>query len=300
MLQPRMRSGLDASEKMRFSLRASSGERFWSGFEAATYDISAGTQEKAPSPHYGLIMHLGPATYGTCRCEGPALNRLMKAGDMDLIPVGCGAMWRDEAPGRVLNVRLSPGILRAAAESSQRISASVAPKLQFNDPIVEHLAWALVFELENGDASDRLLAESIGAAIALQLVQKHTALSPLSLPRGLSRRQLNAVTSYIHEHLAENLSLVELAALVGVSPSHFKVLFKLAVGVPVHQYVIRCRVDYAVRLLAQGETRLCDVAQQSGFAHQSHMTRCMRRMLGMTPGAALREFWNDATKRPDV
>jgi AraC family transcriptional regulator len=70
-----------------------------------------------------------------------------------------------------------------------------------------------------------------------------------------------------------------------VSPSHFKALFKQAVGLPVHQYVIRSRVDFAIDLLRDGKLPLSDVALQAGFANQSHMARCMRRVAGVTPGA---------------
>jgi len=72
--------------------------------------------------------------------------------------------------------------------------------------------------------------------------------------------------------------------VAGVSPSHFKTLFKRSVGMPVHQYVIRTRVDYATELLQRGEGPLADIALQAGFANQSHLARCMRRIAGVTPG----------------
>ena len=78
--------------------------------------------------------------------------------------------------------------------------------------------------------------------------------------------------------------LARLAGVAGVSPSHFKTLFKQSAGMPVHQYVIRRRVEYAAELLQCGDPPLADVALQAGFSSQSHMARCMRRILGVTPG----------------
>lgn len=297
MLHARTPKASREPEQMRFAVRATSAERFWSGFEAATYDVSAGVQFKSPGPFHGLVMHLAQPANGECRCEDLQLDRVMRAGDMDVIPAGHAAYWRDETPGRALNVRLTPAIVQSAAQSLQQRGSAIAPHLQLHDPVLEHLAWALVFELEQGVASDRVLAESLGDAIALQLVRVSSSAPPLEATRGLTRRQAAAVTAYIKEHLADDLTLADLAGVVGLSPSHFKVQFKSSIGVPVHQYVIRARVDHAVRLLVEGKTRLCDVAQQSGFAHQSHLTRCMRRLLGMTPGAALRELGNDAPER---
>ena len=57
-----------------------------------------------------------------------------------------------------------------------------------------------------------------------------------------------------------------------------------------HQYVIRRRVDFALNLLLHGAARLSEVAVQAGFADQSHMARCMRRVIGMTPTDVRRQL----------
>lgn len=92
------------------------------------------------------------------------------------------------------------------------------------------------------------------------------------------------VFDYVRENIANDLSLRELAAVAGTSPSHFKALFKRAVGTPVHQYVIRTRVEYAAEILQREGLPLADVALQAGFSNQSHLALCMRRVMGVTPG----------------
>ena len=77
--------------------------------------------------------------------------------------------------------------------------------------------------------------------------------------------------------------------MAGVSPSYFKALFKAAVGVPAHRYVVRRRVARAVELIKSGDHPLAEVALETGFAHQSHMARAMRNVLGRTPGELARE-----------
>jgi len=112
--------------------------------------------------------------------------------------------------------------------------------------------------------------------------------APSRIAKGLPKRRLQQVTDYIHEQLAHDLSLAELAGIAEVSPSHFKALFKEAVGVPVHQYVVRCRVEYAIDLLTRDAAPLRDIALQAGFSHQSHMARCMRRITGKVPSELVR------------
>jgi AraC family transcriptional regulator len=91
------------------------------------------------------------------------------------------------------------------------------------------------------------------------------------------------VIEYIEAHLDQDLTLSELATVAGFSVSHFKPLFKHAVGVPVHRYVVERRVELARRLLVTGRLTMAEIAVEAGFAHQSHMARCMRRVLGLSP-----------------
>jgi AraC family transcriptional regulator len=57
--------------------------------------------------------------------------------------------------------------------------------------------------------------------------------------------------------------------------------------VPLHQYVIRRRVERARLLLAQGDLPISQVAFAAGFTHQSHMARHVRRLLGVAPSDLL-------------
>lgn len=71
---------------------------------------------------------------------------------------------------------------------------------------------------------------------------------------------------------------------------YLKTLFKRSTGVPVHEYVVQRRVERAKVLLMRGELPASQVALQAGFAHQSHMARCMRRVLGVAPTALARAW----------
>jgi AraC family transcriptional regulator len=96
------------------------------------------------------------------------------------------------------------------------------------------------------------------------------------------------VTEYIEEHLDQDLSLAQLAGVAGVSSSHLKTLFKRSTGLPVHEYVMQRRVECAKALLLRGELPASQVALEAGFAHQSHMARWMRRVLGVSPSSVVR------------
>jgi len=94
---------------------------------------------------------------------------------------------------------------------------------------------------------------------------------------------LRILTEFIETHLDRKLHLADLATVAGVSVTRLKVLFRNSTGVPVHQYVVRRRVEFARALMTTSAMPASEIAVAAGFAHQSHMASTMRRMLGQTP-----------------
>ncbi len=276
---------------MRFALRKWSRDRPWTGFEAGLFDTSAGLAETPPFPNHSVSMLVGAPIVATCRCDGVVHRRLQAPGDIDVVPAGFSGAWVDEGPTTMLIVNVTPSLVRTAAEGMgiDPGGVSIQPQLGLKDPQIEHIAWALKAELEADEPMGRLYADSLGLALAAHLLRRYAPLAPRRVTSGLSKRRLQRVIDYIHEHLTDDLSLAELAEVANLSPSHFKVLFKQSVGVPVHQYVITTRVQYAIGLLVRDKHTPSDVALQAGFADQSHMARCMRRVAGLTPSVLKRE-----------
>jgi AraC family transcriptional regulator len=272
--------------KMQFSFRQTSRGRFWTGLEAAIIVTSGGLSQARYTKEHGISVQLGSPIRTTARFDGVVARRLQVPGSVDLMPLGFSGEWQDEGPTAFLCIHLSPTLMQTAAEGMEvnPDRVSLLPQLQITDPQIEHIGLALKAELETPEPSGRLFVDGLGLALAARLMRQHGPLVPRRT-NGLPKCRLRRVTDYIHDHLAEDLRLGQLAEVASVSPSHFKVLFKQSVGVPVHQYVIRSRVDYAIDLLLKSRLPMSDVALQAGFANQSHMARCMRRLTGLTPSS---------------
>jgi AraC family transcriptional regulator len=121
-------------------------------------------------------------------------------------------------------------------------------------------------------------------ALSARLVSRYAIRRPGPTTRlTLSASRMRRVTDYIEANLDGDLSLRLLAQIAGLGLSHFKTLFRHTAGVPLHQYVIRRRVERASLLLAQGDLPISQVALAAGFTHPSHMARHVRRLLGVAP-----------------
>lgn len=200
--------------------------------------------------------------------------------------------WADDRASTILLISVAPALLAAAAARTGLAGEPLDLALHFplRDPKLEHLAWAFEAELRSeppGESIDPLYGDSLAMAMAAHLLRQYRASATrgAATDGGLLPRQLKRVTEHIEAHVDRRLALAELAAVAGVSASHFKSLFKRSTGLPVHQYVIRRRVERARLLLLEPSASIADVAAQTGFANQSHLARWMRRVAGVTPTA---------------
>ncbi len=108
-------------------------------------------------------------------------------------------------------------------------------------------------------------------------------LAPIEVVGGLPPRRLQRVLEHVKENLEKDLSVAEMAQVVGMSQYYFSKLFKMSTGTTPHQYVMRQRVERAQELLRDGNTALVEVATHVGFETQSHFTSVFRRLVGITP-----------------
>ena len=269
----------------RVNLLSSSG-RGWNGFGAALLGISAGTHRIPAMSHHRVGVHVGPPVMARCLCEQRRYARVQAHGDADVIPAGLNGQWTDEADCTILSIWISESFTRKTLEQLELKSseAGIRPQLQMRDPRFQHLAWALQAELEAGEASDPLYAESLCTAMVVRLIDSGGSIATLEgRRRALAPRTATRVTDFIESNLDQRLTLDELAALAQLSVPHFKVLFRETLGTPVHRYVVQRRVERAKALLLQGRLSTSQVALETGFSHQSHMAHWMNRLLGLTP-----------------
>ncbi|MBI6924574.1 AraC family transcriptional regulator [Pseudomonas putida] len=87
---------------------------------------------------------------------------------------------------------------------------------------------------------------------------------------------------YLHDNLARDVGLEELAIACGIDRYRLTRAFKAAFGLAPHAYLIQLRLTRARRLLASGASP-ADVAVTLGFADQSHLGRWFRRAYQLTP-----------------
>jgi AraC family transcriptional regulator len=88
---------------------------------------------------------------------------------------------------------------------------------------------------------------------------------------------------YIESHLADPLTLDEVAAIAGISRFHLVRAFAAATGLSVMRYVRARRLSEAARTLADGAPDILSVALDADYGSHEAFTRAFRDRFGVTP-----------------
>lgn len=133
-----------------------------------------------------------------------------------------------------------------------------------------------------------LYIEALTTAFAIHFLRRYSSLG--SMPQqtrvlgGLTPRAMREVEEFIEANLAHDISLADLAGRVGLSYSHFLRAFRQSFGEPPHRFLMNMRTRRAEMLIRTSDKPLKQIAQETGFASQSHMTTVMGRLLHIRPG----------------
>lgn len=161
------------------------------------------------------------------------------------------------------------------------------PEISFRSPLVgdpvlaQRLRGALA-SFENPDAF-QLEREARLMSVVARLVTHHASPDQPLRSVGREPRAVRQAMEWIEAHACKRVSLRSLAAAASLSPCYLVRTFRCHVGVTPHTYHTIVRTHRARALLLAG-VPVAVAALETGFCDQSHLTRCFKRILGVTPG----------------
>jgi AraC-like DNA-binding protein len=106
---------------------------------------------------------------------------------------------------------------------------------------------------------------------------------------GRAPRAVRRARAFLHEALAEKITLDDLAERAALDKFHLVRAFRHEVGLPPYEYLTYLRVSRAKELLRRGAL-VAEAAQEVGFCDESQLHRHFRRIVGVTPGVYARSL----------
>jgi AraC-like DNA-binding protein len=197
--------------------------------------------------------------------------------------------WR-RAAGRVGTFEVHPRffeeVLRRSDIAADNFCRVPPPRFAI-DGRVDWLCQLLMQEAEQGCPSGCTYFQSLASTLLIAVASQIDRRLPGAANLDAQHRRIQEAIAFMEANFASRMTREEVAGVAGLSPFHFSRLFHALVGLPPHQYLLRCRLRKAKKLLfAVEEPSLADVAADTGFADQAHFARHFRRNFGKSP----REF----------
>lgn len=140
--------------------------------------------------------------------------------------------------------------------------------------------------LDEGEQPTRLEMDCRASLLALQLVRKHSTIDDQGrrvTTGGLSPHHLKRVCDAMSADFSAEVSLADMAQMVGVSYHHFCHAFKASMGMPPHQWLIEARVRRACELLRSTTDPITEIAAAVGYDDPTQLARVFRTRRGTTP-----------------
>lgn len=139
------------------------------------------------------------------------------------------------------------------------------------------------------DLSDALLF-SLSQCKALEEIRDIYQLAAIMFSKLVKRQQekkpvfqVERIQNYISRNIFKKITLKEIADYMDLSPNYLCNLFSSSLGISIHQYVQREKVQVACNLLQHTDRSVSDIALYMGFQTQSNFAAIFKKWKGITP-----------------
>jgi AraC family transcriptional regulator len=210
-------------------------------------------------------------------------------------------IFTSEQPFTYLHVYVPHVMVERIAVESGAINAAhtvtLIDPMGSPDPFAESICRQMIREMTRGDDSSRMMTDVLGQQLVIHLVRRHSSVSgskafaDKSGP-GYRDWRLRSAIDYLEAHLADDIGLDDVAAVVGLSTTHLADLFRQGTGQPPHRWLMNRRLARACELLANPSLSVTEIAHRCGFASSQHLAAVTRRRLATTPTAYRRQILN--------
>ena len=233
---------------------------------------SYGVQRNLFSSYLLLIMLTGSMYYQTMKSRG-----VVRAGQVLLLD--CNAPHSYSAQGKCsfTFVHFSGAQSKEIYEEIERTTGNLIP---MPDPNEMHEA---IGDMLSRMRSEHRMNESETSATIYGMLMKLLDKSGASGDGGTGHPVVDRAITYIQSHLTDRLSVDDISANAGYSPSYFSHIFTSETGMSPYQFVVKSRVEHAQQLLKTTRLAVQEIAFQCGFNSAANFCYTFRRVTGASP-----------------
>lgn len=254
------------------------------GMMAALWNNRHDTREYHAPTHHTLSCYIADGT-GTFRRDRP--EQKGAPGKLCVLPAGHESAWVINGEIRLAHLYFSQEqfALGCVTLLDREPREMQLRENTFLDDPRQAARFRHLIGLNWSEPGERLLTSSLAhEMLSHALLTQVGKREGLRLKGGLAAHSRRQLAEFIETHLADPLTLGQLAGMCALSEYHFARMFRESFGLPPHQYLLARRLEHARGLLRHTAIPLGDVALSCGFASASHFSNRFRQVMGATPG----------------
>ena len=143
-------------------------------------------------------------------------------------------------------------------------------------PELEQMLTELVHKLEAWEGGDENADDVNWGRMNSGMRQQQKSLEDTG---GIERE----VKRYIREHVADNISIQDIADALHFNPQYLMRSFKSVTGMSIFEYLTHSRMEAAKKILLNTKMPIKDVASLVGYDNYVYFTQVFRKVTGVTP-----------------
>jgi len=215
----------------------------------------------------------------------------LKQGSVMVLPANCPAVLTANVLRPLHAYKLSIGVRThtgaVPADAVMRNSDAASPAdilyLAYEPEIVAHVEELYIHRLPAHEVR-HVQNQIIFHQTLLQLLKlRETGFAADEQP------SMERSIAYLEENYGEKITSDQLAAIAGVSRSHYSILFKQLTGFSPNAYLSRLRVHRAKELLIEGDDTLREIALKVGYKDEFYLSRRFKQHTGSSPSGYSRD-----------
>ncbi len=118
--------------------------------------------------------------------------------------------------------------------------------------------------------------------VADELHIKEEASKPVSNPAEKTNL-IGRAKEYIDEHYYENISQIQVADIIGITPGYLSTLFSKNMGCGFTDYLNQVRIHHACAYLQQNYLKTYEIAFKVGFRDEKYFSKVFKKIVGVSP-----------------
>lgn len=177
----------------------------------------------------------------------------------------------DSDLGSFFTISISPNLINETPEI-------VLPQIPtvISNPLPQAIANKIMRECVNQQKDSSLIIESFCFEIL-------GAIGDYCVPRNIPK-WLKTAFEVLQDCYTQELSINNLSREIGVHPIHLTRTFQTFYGCTPGEFLRNRRLQKAAELLVSSKLSITEIALESGFFDQSHLTKHFHRTFGLPPG----------------